>query len=80
MDLLQVMGHCVRSLRYNRASLLASLDDLIFAHATGRGAIQVAQLTIQIPWAPEVWVANPPNQVHWHVRDSADLRHKGHPD
>ena len=49
MDLLQVMGHCVRSLRYNWASLLASLDDLIFAHATGRGAIQVAQLTIQIP-------------------------------
>jgi len=43
-----VMGHCVRFLRYKGVSLISFLDDLIFAHATGRGAIQSAQLTIRI--------------------------------
>ena len=43
-----VMGHCVRFLRYKGASLISWLDDLIFAHATGRGAVQMAQLIIRI--------------------------------
>ena len=43
-----VMGHCVRFLRYKGANLIAWLDDLIFAHATGRGAVQMAQLMIRI--------------------------------
>jgi len=42
------MGHCVWFLRYKGVSLISLLDDLIFARATGRGAIQMAQLMIRI--------------------------------
>ena len=43
-----VMGHCVRFLRYKGANLIAWLDDLIFAHATGRGAVQMEQHMIRM--------------------------------
>ena len=38
-----VMGHCVRFLRYTGVNLLVFLDDCIFAHATCRGAVTMAQ-------------------------------------
>jgi hypothetical protein len=39
----QIMGHSVRTLRTGGISLIAYLDDLIFAHATAHGAVSSAR-------------------------------------